>query len=97
MKQGQIFYHAKKYGRTIRRNFTWDDKCKVESDHIIYFDVMANDYRRANKPAMISEDGKETFHGFGPAIATRLDQTVYVETAKEVNWDGHVEVAKNER
>jgi|TARA_A100001515_G_C4506333_1_gene188457 hypothetical protein len=84
MKQGQIFYHAKKYGRTIRRNFTWDDKCKVESDHIIYFDVMANDYRRANKPAIISEDGKETFHG-------------YVETAKEVNWDGHVEVAKNER
>ena len=84
MKKGQIFYHAKKYGRTIRRNFTWDDKCKVEDDHIIYFDVMANDYRRANKPAIISEDGKETFHG-------------YVEVAKEVNWDGHVEVAKNER
>tara|TARA_R100001163_G_scaffold1239_1_gene1818 strand:- start:294 stop:527 length:234 start_codon:yes stop_codon:yes gene_type:complete len=63
MKKGQIFYHAKKYGRTIRRNFTWDDKCKVESDHIIYFDVMANNYRRANKPAIISEDGKETFHG----------------------------------
>ena len=83
MKKGQIFYHAKKYGRTIRRNFTWDDKCKVEDDHIIYFDVMANDYRRANKPAIISEDGKETFHG-------------YVEPAKEVNWDGHVEVAKNE-
>ena len=63
MKQGQIFYHAKKYGRTIRRNFTWDDKCKVEDDHIIYFDVMANDYRRANKPAIISEDRKETFYG----------------------------------
>ena len=64
MKKGQIFYHAKKYGRTIRRNFSWDDKCKVESDHIIYFDVIANNYRRANKPAIISEDGKETFHGY---------------------------------
>ena len=46
MKQGQIFYHAKKYGRTIRRNFTWDDKCKVESDHIIYFDVMVKLFTR---------------------------------------------------
>jgi hypothetical protein len=25
---------------------------------------MANNYRRANKPAIISEDGKETFHGY---------------------------------
>jgi hypothetical protein len=25
MKQGQIFYHAKKYGRTIRRNLLMDN------------------------------------------------------------------------
>ena len=53
--RGIISYFAKKYGKFITRDFKWDHKCKFADDHIIYFDVSQNNYRRANRPVKMSE------------------------------------------
>ena len=53
--RGIISYYAKKYAKFITRDFKWDNKCKFADDHIIYFDVSQNNYRRANRPVKMSE------------------------------------------
>ena len=53
--KGRITYYAKKHNKTITREYKLDDKCKVEDDYIIYFDLSANNYRRANGSATITE------------------------------------------
>ncbi len=53
--RGIISYYAKKYAKFITRDFKWDNKCKLADDHIIYFDVSQNNYRRANRPVKMSE------------------------------------------
>ena len=53
--RGIISYYAKKYGKFITRDFKWDNKCVFSDTHIIYFDVSAKGYRRANRPIRMSE------------------------------------------
>ena len=53
--RGIISYYAKKYGKFITRDFKWDNKCVFSDTHIIYFDVSAKGYRRANRPIKMSE------------------------------------------
>ena len=39
----------------LTRDFKWDNKCVFSDTHIIYFDVSAKGYRRANRPIKMSE------------------------------------------
>lgn len=53
---GAITYYAKKYAEYITRQFLWTDKCVQDENYIVYYDVDAVGYRRAN----ITEDKQAT-------------------------------------